>query len=79
MASIDIQKILEITPYLLNISSKHLWYTYDESADVLYLSFKKPGHADESELSDDDVIVRYEKGELIGITILNASKWKKPI
>lgn len=55
---------------------KLYWSSYDEEADVLYLNFKKPSHADDSELADDDVIVRYEKGEVIGITILNASKRK---
>lgn len=34
--------------------------SYDEEADVLYLNFKKPNHADNSELLDNDVIVRYE-------------------
>jgi len=29
-----------------------------------------------SELTDDDTIIRYEKGEVIGFTILNASKKK---
>ena len=38
------------------------------------INFKKPGHADDSEIMDDDVIVRYEKGDIIGITIMNASK-----
>ena len=40
----------------------------------LYINFKKPSHADDSELTDDDVIIRYEKGEIVGITILNASR-----
>ncbi len=79
MASIDIKEILEITPHLLNISSTHIWYTYDESADVLYFNFKKPSRADDSELADDEVIIRYEKGEVVGITILNASKRKNAI
>jgi uncharacterized protein YuzE len=47
---------------------------YDKEADVLYINFKKPSHADDSELTDDDIIIRYEKGEVIGVTILNASK-----
>jgi len=42
--------------------------------DVLYFNFKKPSHADESELTDDDVIIRYENGEVVGITVLNASQ-----
>jgi uncharacterized protein YuzE len=41
---------------------------------VLYVNFKKPSHADDSELTDDDIIVRYEAGQIVGITILNASK-----
>ena len=80
MAKIDIIKeILEITPQLLNIPYKRVWYSYDEEADVLYLNFKKPSHADDSELTEDDIIIRYEKGEIIGITILNASKRKESV
>lgn len=74
MASIDTQKILNLTPQLLSIPYKRAWYSYDEEADVLYLNFKKPSHADDSELTDDDMIVRYEKGEVVGITVLHASK-----
>jgi uncharacterized protein YuzE len=48
--------------------------SYDEEADVLYLNFKKPSHADDSELLDNDVIVRYEGDEVIGMTIMNASR-----
>ena len=53
---------------------KRIWSNYDAEADVLYLSFKKPSHADDSELTDDDIIIRYEKEEVVGITILHASK-----
>jgi len=31
-------------------------------------------HADDSKITDDDIIVRYEAGQIVGITILNASK-----
>lgn len=71
---LDVQKILSLTPQLLNIPFKRIWSSYDEEADVLYLNFKKPSHADDSELTNDDIIIRYEKGEIIGITILDASK-----
>jgi hypothetical protein len=47
-----------------------IWTSYDKEADVLYINFKKPSHADDSELTDDDVIIRYEKGDIVGITIL---------
>ena len=74
MGKIEIKKLLGLVPELLEIPSCRLWTTYDKQADVLYINFKKPSHADDSELTDDDVIIRYEKGEIIGITVLNASK-----
>jgi len=78
MASIDVNEILNLTPHLLNIPFKRVWYSYDEEADVLYLNFKKPSHADDSEMTDDDIIIRYEKGNVVGITILHASKRPSP-
>ncbi len=62
-----------LTPQLLNMPYKRIWYSYDEGADVLYLNLK-PSHADDSELTDEDIILRYEEGELVGVTILHASK-----
>lgn len=49
------------------------WSSYDREADVLYINFKKPSHATDSELTDDDVIIRYENDEVIGLTVLHAS------
>jgi uncharacterized protein YuzE len=51
-----------------------LWSSYDSEADVLYINFKKPSHATDSELTDDDVIIRYEGDDIVGLTILHASK-----
>ncbi len=73
MAQLDYKKILDISPLLMGIPFRRLWYSYDEEADVLYFNFKKPSHADDSELTDDNVIIRYEQGEVVGITVLNAS------
>ena len=78
MAAIDTEAILQLTPQLLRIPHKRIWYDYDEEADVLYLSFKKPSHAKDSELTDDDLIIRYEGSEVVGITVLHASKRKSP-
>ena len=74
MAEINIKEVLSLTPQLLHIPYKRLWTSYDEEADVLYITFKKPSIADDSELTDDDIIIRYEKKEIVGITILHASK-----
>jgi len=59
-------------PYFLK--HKTVWASYDNDADVLYLHFKKPNHADNSEMTEDEIIVRYKNKEIIGLTILNASQ-----
>ncbi|MEA2038495.1 MAG: DUF2283 domain-containing protein [Thermodesulfobacteriota bacterium] len=41
---------------------------------MLYINFKKPSNATDSELINDDVIIRYESENVIGLTILHASK-----
>ncbi len=74
MATVDVNEIIKLTPQLLSIPFQRVWSSYDKEADVLYLNFKKPSHADDSELTDDDTIIRYENGEVVGVTILNASK-----
>ncbi len=53
---------------------KNVWSDYDVEVDTLYVHFKKPNHSDHSEMTEDDIIVRYEKDEIIGMTILNARK-----
>jgi uncharacterized protein YuzE len=78
VASIDTQAILQLAPQLLRVPYKRIWSSYDEEADVLYLTFKKPSHADDSKLTDDDVIIRYEGDQVVGITVLHASKRKPP-
>jgi len=74
MGTIEVKKVLNLVPELLEVPYSRIWTSYDKEADVLYLNFKKPSHADDSELTDDDLIIRYEKGEIIGITVLNASR-----
>jgi uncharacterized protein YuzE len=79
-AEIDsIEKIAALVPHLLDISHKKIWVDYDQEADVLYVNFKKPAHAEDSELTDDDVIVRYDKGQVVGMTFLHASKRRKSL
>ena len=72
----DVQEILNLTPQLLRTPHKRIWCSYDEEADVLYLNFKKPSHAYDSELTEDDIIIRYENSEVVGMTVLHASKRK---
>jgi uncharacterized protein YuzE len=74
MDTVNLEGLLSFVPRVLQLHQKNIWLSYDEEADVLYLNFKKPSHADDSEILDNDVIVRYEKNEVVGMTIMNASK-----
>ncbi len=48
---------------------------YDDEADVIYIDFYNPPRSsNDTELTDDDVIIRYgELEEIVGLTILNAN------
>ena len=74
MAITDVQEYLKLLPVVKQSPQGWLWSSYDAEADTLYINFKKPSHATDSELTDDDVIIRYEDNEIIGLTILHASK-----
>ena len=72
MEKIATNEIKSILPYFMK--HKNVWTNYDKEADTLYMHFKKPSHADHSEMTEDEIIIRYEKDKIIGITVLNASK-----
>ena len=74
MVPVTIDRYVHLIPAVKHSPKHYLWSSYDAEADVLDVNFKKPSHADDSELTDDDVIIRYEQGQVIGLTILNASQ-----
>lgn len=74
MAVADIGEFLKLVPAVRQTPEDYLWVSYDREADVVYVNFKKPSHATDSELTDEDVILRYEGEDLVGLTILHASQ-----
>ncbi len=72
MEQTELKEFETALPYFLK--HKTVWSSYDSETDVLYLHFKKPNTADNSEMTEDEIIVRYENEEIIGMTILNASQ-----
>ena len=74
MASLTVEQYVSLIPAVKHSPKQYLWSSYDAEADVLYVNFKKPSHDDDSELTDDDVIIRYEQGQVVGLTILHASQ-----
>ncbi len=49
METAELKEIQSALPYFLKY--KTVWASYDNEADVLYLHFKKPNHADDSEIN----------------------------
>ena len=73
MATLNVTDFVRLTSMVRQTPHGFLWSTYDAEADTLYINFRRPSHATDSELTDDDVIVRYEGDEVVGLTILHAS------
>ena len=68
----DFQTLL---PAVRHSPNRRLQASYDEEDDVLDVHFgTQPRPATDSELTDEDIIMRYDGEEVIGITILHASQ-----
>jgi uncharacterized protein YuzE len=67
----EVIDILSLVPQSLNLRSKQLWLDYDEDADVLYISLRKPQQATDSDM-DGRFIYHYDGSELVGVTVLQA-------
>ena len=71
----NLSAFLSLLPAVRHSPKRRLQASYDEEGDVLYVHFGgQPRPATDSDVTDDDIIVRYDGEEIIGITILNASQ-----
>jgi uncharacterized protein YuzE len=70
----NIDAFLKLLPELRDAPERAFSAAYDADADTLYVNFGKGGEASDSELTDDDVIVRYDDGKVVGFTVLHASQ-----
>jgi len=69
-----LNEVYELIPHLIRLHEKKMWLDYDKEADVLYINFKRPQKATDSEMLENGVLLRYRDAELVGITIMEASK-----
>ena len=74
MAPVQLSNFLDAIPAILQAPHRSMQCTYDEPADVIYMNFEPGAEATDSELGPDDIIVRYRGEEIIGLTILHASR-----
>ena len=69
-----LNEIYELVPHFIKLPENRMLIDYDKEADVLYISFKRPQKATESEMLENGVLLRYKGDDIVGITILDASK-----
>ena len=73
--TVDYRDYLRLLPKIKQAPQSNIWLSYDAEADVLYINVQEAHQAVDSDMTDDDVIVRYgEDGEVTGFTILRASQ-----
>ncbi len=73
-----IKQIQPILPQIIALSKKEksLSFDYDQGADVLYISFRKSQQATDTEIINDDILLRRRNGDIVGITIMHASNFQ---
>jgi len=74
MAQAAIQEALKAAPIFLRMQYPHAWFDYDKEADVLYVSFERPQQATDSELLENNILVRRRGERIVGLTIMHASR-----
>jgi uncharacterized protein YuzE len=68
------RSVFRALPSLVRIPARRYWVDYDEEADVLYVNFKRPQKATDTEMTEDGFLLRFRGEELVGITVLEASE-----
>ena len=68
-----VRTVKQAVPFLLDFPMERFSVDYDKEADVLYISFRRPQQATDTQMTDDGILLRYRGHELVGITVLDAS------
>jgi uncharacterized protein YuzE len=69
-----INEIIEMVSHLIQLPETKMWIDYDKECDTLYISFKRPQKATDTEMIDNGILLRYRDDQLVGVTVLDASK-----
>ena len=71
----NLNDLLNLLPAVLHSIKRRLQASYDQEGDVLYVRFgPQPRPATDSELTEDDNIVRCHGEEVVGVAMLHASR-----
>ncbi len=54
---------------------EHIWLEYDKQSDILYINFGYDVEdADESILTENDIVIRIKDGKVVSLTIFDFSR-----
>ncbi|MCX7012776.1 MAG: DUF2283 domain-containing protein [Candidatus Sumerlaeota bacterium] len=67
-----VNQCLAVAADVLKLPMKPVWLDYDDEADVLYMSFRRPQRATRTIEMDDGILIRKSGKSIVGLTILNA-------
>ena len=73
LQSKDFSRILRAVPQLVRFPARQMWLDFDSEADVLYISFRRPQRASDSEMREDGILVHRRGKQIVGLMILDAS------
>jgi uncharacterized protein YuzE len=65
---------LALARQVAQFPASKLLLDFDADADVLYISFRRPQKATNTVETEDGMLLRYRDKELVGVTVLQASK-----
>ena len=68
-----LKRCMSVASDVLKLPGNHVCMDYDEEADVLYMSFRRPQRATHTEETDDGILIRKDGKKIVGLTILSAS------
>jgi uncharacterized protein YuzE len=74
MALVELSDFLDLIHAILQAPHRAMHCTFDKQADVMCVNFEPGAEATDSELGPGDIIVRYRGDEVIGLTVLHASR-----
>ena len=69
-----LKEVFEVLPHIKKIGAKHIWFDFDEDADVLYISLERPQNATDTDVLDNGIFLRLRGKKVVGITITNMNK-----
>ena len=72
---LKIPAYLNLVNAIKNPPRQNTWTFYDAEADILYVNYNQLALvADDSEVTENGILIRYQNDEIIGLTILTFTK-----